>query len=265
MEIKLKNISYTYNANTKLAKEVLKNINLNCKDSNVYTILGSNDSGKTTLLEIINGLLDYKGNIEFIGRKKIKTGMIFQNPEDQFLKRTVKKELELTVSLLEPKKRKEKLEHILTRVGLDKTYLPKTIWKLSQSEMKKVALASMLLYNPNVILLDEPTIGLDEVSTDNLLKVIRYLKSKNKIIIIASKDIEFIHRITNYIYVINEGQIVLEGDKYEVFTNKKLSKYNIKVPQIIKFEMLAKEKNIKLDYRDDIRDLMKDVFNNVNK
>ena len=261
MEIKLNHVSYSYNENTKIKKEVLKDINMFFKSKNIYFILGESGSGKSAILELLVGLLKpTKGKIKW--EFKMRKGMVFKNPEEQFLKKIVKDELKITAPVINYKKREEKMIHILKRVGLSEKYLDKRIIDLSQSETKKLALASIILYNPDVFLLDEPTVGLDNKSKDELLKMLRYLKSLNKIIIIVSKDVDFVNRIADYIYILDKGKIKLEGNKYDVFTNKK---YKGRLPKIIEFEMLANKKGIKLEYRDDIKDLMKDVYYHVNE
>lgn len=270
MEVKLNNVGYSYNLNTKLEQEVIKNIDLVFKENKINTIISTSGGGKTTLMEILAGLLiPTSGSITFIKKGKEAllptVGLAFKNPEDQFFNRTVKKELEFAINDLPKTKKDEKIKEGLKSVGLGLEYLNKNPFNLSKGEMKKVALASILIYNPKIILLDEPTIGLDDKSKKNLMILLRKLKDKNKTIIITSRDTDFIHQVADYLYVIKNGEIVLKGNKYDVFTNDMLVEMNIELPKIIEFSKIVNNKKIKLGYHDDIKDLMKDIYRHVGK
>ena len=154
---------------------------------------------------------------------------------------------------------------ILQMVGLNETYLKRNPFTLSSGEKRKVAIASILIHDPEVIILDEPTIGLDNASKKNIIKTIKSFKTKyNKTVFVISKDTDLLLKICDYVVVLNKGQVVLEGNKYDVFTNKNLEDYGVKRPDIINFEMLAlNKKKVKLVYRDEINDLMKDVYRYV--
>lgn len=273
MEIELKNIDFVYKKINYQQKEVLENINIKFKEGKISSIIGKSGSGKTTLLEIINSLLiPTKGEviINNMSNKNVKKeiGMVFQFPEEQFFNQTVKQELELTLRLNDYKINQidKRIIEVLAMVGLNDTYLNRNPFKLSNGEKRKLALAEVLILNPKVILLDEPTIGLDSKSKNDIIKLLRLLKNRyNKTIIIATHDMEFIHKITDYIYVLDNKNIILEGDKYKVFKQeKKLNKLGIKVPYTISFSNKVLEtKNIKIGYRDDINDLIKDIYRYV--
>lgn len=267
MEIKLENICY---------KNIIKNVNLNIKQNSIFAIMGKSGSGKTTLSEIID-LLTFpdSGNITFdkdlIGKDNFKMnksniGLVFQFPEEQFFCNTVEKEIEFGLNYLNKdiNQIKKRVKDSLLMVGLDDSYLKRNIVSLSTGEKRKVAIASILAFNPNIIILDEPTIGLDEISKTNLIKILKMLKSKyNKTVIIISKDSDLVHSICDGVVIIDNGAVVLSGNKYDVFT-KDVEVYGVKKPKIIEFEqMVYKKKNIKLLYRDDINDLMKDVYRSV--
>ena len=152
----------------------------------------------------------------------------------------------------------------LLMVDLDATYLNRNPFTLSSGEMRKVAIASILAFNPKVIILDEPTIGLDNQSKKNLIKIIKLLKTRyKKTIIIVSNDTDLLLQIAEHIILLDKGKIIYDGNKYEVF-KQDLEKYGLKKPKIIEFEQLVLEKkHIKIGYRDDINDLMKDVYRHV--
>jgi energy-coupling factor transport system ATP-binding protein len=271
MEIKLNNINYTYKDNM-CKKKVLSNINLHIEEKSINAIMGKSGSGKTTLIEILDGLvIPTSGSIRISGIKnnvKDKIGMVFSNPNDQFFLDTVEKEISFATKHLN-KKVKDVKKHVidsLFMVGLDESYLNKNPFNLSSGEKRKIAIASALCINPKILILDEPTIGLDNESIDNLIKLLKLLKNKyDKTIIVVSKDSEFIHKIADNIIVLSDGKIVLSGNKYDVFT-KDIESYGLKKPKIIEFEQLVRnKKNIRLLYRDEINDLMKDIYRHASR
>ena len=280
MEVKFNNVYYTYNEKTPLSKLVLGNINITFKEGTINGIIGRSGSGKTTMIELINALiLPTKGNItvgsKLISRtRKIKNinnlryriGLVFQYPEEQFFCKTVKEEIEFGMKYFKKnvKSMEKHVSDALLMVGLDDSYLTRNPYTLSSGEMRKVAIASILAFNPKIVILDEPTIGLDNSSKENLIRIIKLLKNRyHKTIIIVSNDTDMLHRISDHIVLLDKGKIILEGSKYEVF-KQDIEKYGIKKPKIIEFEELVyKEKKIKIGLRDDINDLMKDVYRYV--
>ena len=266
MEIELKNVDFTYEKINYEKKEVLKNISMKFEAGKITSIIGKSGSGKTTLLELIDNIIvPTKGEIIIEDVNKI--GFLFQFPEEQFFNQTVKKELEVILKLSDYKKDINKRIHdVLEMVNLSEDYLNKNPFNLSSGEKRKLALASVLILNPKIILLDEPTIGLDDKDKNEMIKLIRMLKNRyNKTIIIASHDMNFIHKITDYIYVLDNKKIIMEGDKYTIFKQEeKLNKIKIKVPNLISFSnKVLKTKKIKIGYRDDINDLIKDIYRYV--
>lgn len=266
MEIELKNVDFTYEKINYEKKEVLKNINMKFETGKITSIIGKSGTGKTTLLELIDNILvPTKGEIRIEDVNKI--GFLFQFPEEQFFNQTVKKELEVVLKLSDYKKDiNKRINDVLEMVNLNDDYLNENPFNLSSGEKRKLALATVLILNPKVILLDEPTIGLDDKDKNEMIKLIRMLKNRyNKTIIIASHDMNFIHKITDYIYVLDNKKIIMEGDKYSIFKQEdKLNKIKIKVPNLISFSnKVLKTKKIKIGYRDDINDLIKDIYRYV--
>ncbi len=279
MEIKYNNVSYVYNDKTPLKKLALKNINLTIQEGKVNALIGTSGSGKTTLVELLNSLLvptkgevivdkdviSSKSRIKNISALRRKVGIVFQFPEEQFFNLTVKKEVEFgLISFNYRTNEKEKrVSDALKMVGLDDSYLERDPFKLSNGEKRKVAIASILVFNPKIIVFDEPTIGLDYDSKKNLLKLIRLLKNRyNKTIIIISHDIDFIHSISDYVILLDNGQVILTGNKYDTLGNPDvLKKYNLPIPKVIEFSYkVLKNKGIKMGYRDDLNDLLKDIY-----
>lgn len=278
MEIKFNNVSYTYNPNSPIKKKALSNINLSIKEKQINGIIGRSGSGKTTLVELLNALLiPTSGNIkvdEFIIQKdkkivnvnnlRVNIGLVFQFPEEQFFNLKVRDEIKFGMKYFDIKidEIDDRCSEALKMVGLDDSYLNRDTFKLSSGEMRKVAIASVLAFNPKVVILDEPTIGLDSSSKKNLINLIRLLKVKyDKTVIVITHDVDLLHQISDYIFVLDNGKLVLEGDKYQVFTSEELLNYGLIPPKIIEFEKLVlKKKNIKIGYRDNVNDLIKDIY-----
>lgn len=280
MEVKFNHVFYVYNEKTPLSKMVLGDINTTFKEGKITGIIGKSGSGKTTLIELINALIiPTKGNIQVgsriisktrkiknINNLRYKIGLVFQVPEEQFFCKTVKEEIEFGMKYFKKsvKSIEKHVSDALIMMGLDESYLNRNPFTLSSGEMRKVAIASVLAFNPKIIILDEPTIGLDNKSKENLIKIIKLLKNRyKKTVIVVSNDTDLLLRISDNVILLDKGKIILEGNKYDVF-KQDISKYGLKRPKIIEFEQLVLEKKgIKIGYRDDINDLMKDVYRYV--
>ncbi len=283
MEIKFNNVSFSYNVKSPLEKEVLKDINIEIENGKITGLIGKSGSGKSTMVQLINALnFPTKGNLEvgtFIidsKKRKIKKvndlrvniGLIFQFPEEQFFNMTVFDEISFGMKYFKFKTAdiEKRVVNALKMVGLNKDYLYRNPFTLSSGEKRKVAIASILAYNPSIIILDEPTIGLDSISKKKLVELIRTLKNRyKKTIILVSHDVDLIHQISDKIIVINDGKVVLDGNKYDVFKHEaELKKYGIKLPKAIEFSNLVyKKTGKKIGYRDDINDILKDVYRNA--
>ena len=280
MEVKFNHVFYVYNEKTALSKMALGDIDTTFKEGKITSIMGKSGSGKTTLIELINALIiPTKGNIQVgsriisktrkiknINNLRYKIGLVFQMPEEQFFCSTVKEEIEFGMKYFNKsvKSIEKHVSDALIMMGLDDSYLNRNPFTLSSGEMRKVAIASILAFNPKVIILDEPTIGLDNKSKENLIKIIKLLKNRyKKTIIVVSNDADLLLKISDHVILLNKGKIVLEEKKYDFF-KQDISKYGLKRPKIIEFEQLVLEKKgIKIGYRDDINDLMKDVYRYV--
>ncbi len=150
-------------------------------------------------------------------------------------------------------------------VGLNKSCLNKKIKSLSSGEKKLLQVAISLIYNPSIIIFDEPFVELDYSNQKKLIKLIKALKEKyHKTVIIASNNANILYEITDDIVILKKGRILAADNTIKVYQNTNLLKENeVDVPDLIKFTMLAKEKKVKLSYHRDIRDLIKDVYKHV--
>jgi ABC-type cobalt transport system, ATPase component len=276
MEIKFQNVEFSYRRSS---SKILNGINLEIEEGKVTGIVGPSGSGKTTMIEMINALkIPTKGKV-IVGdtiissRKKIENirkfrsniGLVFQFAEEQFFCDTVEKEISFAMEQFNYSNEeiKNSIKKVLEIVELDESFLSRDPFSLSNGEMRKVAIASILSYDPEVLILDEPTIGLDMTSKRNLINILTTIKIRyNKTIIVVSHDVDFINTISDNVVILKEGIILVSGNKYDVFKNEQLLLENgIVLPKIIEFENLVLvEKKVRLGYRDDINDLVKDIL-----
>lgn len=270
MAIVFDKVTYKHDPNKK--KNAINNISIEISNNQICGIIGKSGSGKTTLLELIDGLIKpQKGKvlIDEIDINKDKSirkdiGFVFQFPEEQFFQTSVKKEIEFAIKNYGIKNKK--IKDLLKMLGLNENILNKKLSSLSNGERRMIAIASILVYNPKIILFDEPTIGLDYKNKSKIIQLIKNLKNRcNKTIIIVSHDIDLLYRICDNLIILSEGKLILYGDPHSVYNEKNLiDKYDISIPKILEFERLAKEKkNKKLMHSNNINDLIKEVYRNV--
>lgn len=271
MEIKFDKVNFTYKKINYCEHEVLKNINIKLKAGKINAIVGKSGSGKTTLLELITGILKPTTGKVLIAEKEIDNlnnafdiGYVSQD-NNQFLQKTVKEELEMLLKLYnyKLKEKNKRINDSLIMVGLNEKYLNLNINNLSSGEKKKLALASALILNPSILIIDEPVIGLDRKTKEELKKIFRILKTRyNKTIIFVSNNLDFVLEVADYVYVLYDKEIVLEGKKIDVLSKTDiLKKYEIIGPNITSFENLVlTKKQIKIGYRYEINDLIKDIY-----
>lgn len=271
MEIKFDKVNFTYKKINYCEHEVLKNINIKLKAGKINAIVGKSGSGKTTLLELITGILKPTTGKVLIDEKEIDNlnnafdiGYVSQD-NNQFLQKTVKEELEMLLKLYnyKLKEKNKRINDSLIMVGLNEKYLNLNINNLSSGEKKKLALASALILNPSILIIDEPVIGLDRKTKEELKKIFRILKTRyNKTIIFVSNNLDFVLEVADYVYVLYDKEIVLEGKKIDVLSKTDiLKKYGIIGPNITSFENLVlTKKQIKIGYRYEINDLIKDIY-----
>ena len=193
-------------------------------------------------------------------------GFVYTDPSAMLFNKTIKQELGFGLKYFKYKLDKKEIRILdaLKLVDIPEYYLNKKITDLSLTEQKKIAISSVLIFNPNIIILDEPTIGLGTKEKENLKKLLILLKEKyNKTIILLTKDTDFAYKVTDKAHLLYRGSIVASGDK-EIMTNEKLMDgYGLKLPEIVKFIKFANEKGIKLTLTDNILDLIKEVYRNA--
>lgn len=272
MQISLKNVSYTYNYKTPYAREVLKDINLNVEEGSYTVIIGKTGSGKSTLIEHINGLLlptrgEVLVNNVLINNPKSKkekrelakklkvlrqdVAVLFQFSEQQLFETSVLKDIifaPLNYGISE-EKAISKAKELIKLVGLDESYLDKSPFELSGGEMRKVALCGVLALEPKVLILDEPTVALDYKSREEIMTMVKKLKDElNMTIVLISHNMNYVLEYADKVFVLKNGKINFEGTVEELFTDETLLKENsLEQPELLKFYNKLQENNIKLD------------------
>ncbi len=259
MGIRFQNVGFSYE---KIASETLKNVNLQIERENEFiTILGHTGSGKSTLVQLMNALnLPLEGMIEVAGVKiypknkellkpiRRHVGLVFQFPEYQLFEETVLKDV-----MFGPKnflgKEADVLEEAklaLKMVNLDPTLYDRSPFNLSGGQMRRVAIAGILASSPNILVLDEPTVGLDPKGKTELLEMlVKIQKETNKTIIIITHDMNLVARYSKRCIVLDEGEIVYDGSKNEMFENEAfLEKHNLSLPDVSKLAKMLKNKGL---------------------
>ncbi|CAB3288588.1 Energy-coupling factor transporter ATP-binding protein EcfA [Methanocaldococcus lauensis] len=245
--------------------EVLKGINFKVKKGEIVSILGPNGAGKSTLFLHFNGILKPTRGEVLIKGKPIKynkkglievrktVGLVFQNPDDQIFAPTVQDDVAfgpLNLGLPEDEVR-ERVKEALKAVGMWE-YRDKPPHHLSGGQKKRVAIAGILAMRPEVIVLDEPTAGLDPVGAAQIMKLLYDLNKKGMTIVISTHDVDLVPVYADKVYVIYNGKILKEGTPQEVFSDvETIRKANLRLPRVAHLvEILNKKDNIpiKLGY-----------------
>ena len=248
MSMKLENVSFTYSPGTAYEIHALKNMNLEIQDGEFIGLIGHTGSGKSTLVQHFNGLMKatsgalyYNGeNIygEGYSMKKLrsKVGLVFQYPEHQLFEVDV-----LTDVCFGPKNQglsKEEAEEraikALQMVGLKEKYYTQSPFELSGGQKRRVAIAGVLAMEPEVLILDEPTAGLDPKGRDEILDQLKRIHEERHItIILVSHSMEDVAKYVGRIIVMNQGEAMFDGTPKEVFAHyKELEKIGLAAPQV---------------------------------
>ena len=272
MQISLKNVSYTYNYKTPYAREVLKDINLKIDEGSYTVIVGKTGSGKSTLIEHINGLLlPTKGEVAVDNilitnpqskkerrelAKKLKilrqdVAVLFQFSEQQLFETSVLKDIifaPLNYGVAE-EKAILKAKELIKLVGLDESYLDKSPFELSGGEMRKVALCGVLALEPKVLILDEPTVALDYQSREEIMAMVKRLKEEfDMTIVLVTHNMDYVLEYADKVFVLKNGEISFEGKVEDLFLNEQVLKENsLELPGVLKFYKKLEANNIVLD------------------
>ena len=247
-KIKLQDVSFFYGKGTAYCKEALKNVNIEIKEGSITGLIGHTGSGKSTMLQLLNGLatpsegkvlldgIDIWEKPKEIGKVRFRVGLVMQYPEYQLFEETVEKDIaygpkNMGLNELEIA---ERINEAIDFVGLSPDVLQKNPFDLSGGQKRRVAIAGVIAMRPEVLVLDEPAAGLDPQGRDVILDgIFKYREKTGATVVIVSHSMEDMARLCDDIIVLSHGEVVLNGTRDEVFKESQmLEKIGLAVPQI---------------------------------
>lgn len=270
MSIKIHQLEHVYNPNTPFSHAALKGINLEIPEGKVTAIIGQTGSGKSTLVQHLNGLLiPTAGTLDICGyhiqpllkikdvkqlRKEV--GLVFQFPEYQLFEETIEKDIAFGPKNfgVEETEASQLVRNILPVVGLDESYLDRSPFELSGGQKRRVAIAGILVLDPKVLVLDEPTAGLDPQGAKEMMTLfMRLNREQNKTVLLVTHDMEHVMKYCDHVIVLDHGAVKQTSDVKTFFEHPEwIVNIGINPPSIIRLKMRLKEADF--DIPDEIID-----------
>ena len=258
--IKIENLDFVYQKGMPDERKVLHDINLEIEDHDIVAIIGHTGSGKSTLIQHLNALIRPKsGRIMVNGtditapktdlkevRKKV--GMVFQYPEYQLFEETIYKDIAFGPKNmgLSDDEIEKRVYDAMDMVGLSRDLKDRSPFELSGGQKRRVAIAGVLSMNPEILILDEPTAGLDPHGRDSLLNRIENLHKNTDItVIFVSHSMEEVARLAKHVIVMNDGHVYASGAVSEIFSmGYELQKIGLNIPQVTQLALKLREKGV---------------------
>lgn len=259
MSIKIDNLTHVYMKGSPFEKKALDDVSININDGEFVALIGHTGSGKSTLIQHINGLLKPHAGKIFVNdvditdkntrlseiRKKV--GLVFQYPEYQLFEETIEKDIAFGPKNLglSDEEINARVRRAMNMVGLDyDTYKNKSPFDLSGGQKRRVAIAGVVAMEPNVLILDEPTAGLDPKGRDDILNQVKHLHDEYKMtIILVSHSMEDVAKVADRILVMHKGKCILDGKPEKIFKEiDTLESVGLAVPQVTYLMKALKEK-----------------------
>ena len=263
MSLKLEHVTYTYNPGTAYETHALKDVSLEIPQGQFVGVIGHTGSGKSTLIQHFNGLMRPTSGTVFYNEEDIwqegyslkrlrsKVGLVFQYPEHQLFEADVLSDVCFGPKNqgLSQEEAQERARTALKQVGLKEKYYASSPFELSGGQKRRVAIAGVLAMEPEVLILDEPTAGLDPKGRDEILDQIAWLHEERKIsVLLVSHSMEDIARYVERILVMNHGEKVFDGVPKEVFSHyKELEAIGLAAPQITYIMHALRENGLQTD------------------
>lgn len=260
MDIIFKEVEHRYQVNTPFERIALHDLNLNIQSGTFLAVIGHTGSGKSTIIQHLNALLKPTAGEIQIGERTIKAnrkeknlkairqqvGVVFQFPEHQLFEETVEKDIAfgpMNYGVSE-EEAKQKARELIKLVGLPEDILTRSPFDLSGGQMRRVAIAGILAMNPNVLILDEPTAGLDPRGRQEIMNMIyRLHKEKGLTTILVTHSMEDAAMYADELIVMNKGTVAMKGSPREVFgQHTQLKEYGLDVPESLRFMLKLQEK-----------------------
>ncbi|MFO7612075.1 MAG: energy-coupling factor transporter ATPase [Clostridia bacterium] len=244
----MRDVNYTYMKGSPLEKQAIFDISLDVQKGEFLAIIGHTGSGKSTLVQHLNGLIKPdSGTITVAGMPtkgkglkelRRKVGIVFQYPEHQLFEETIYKDIEfgLLKQGIDEKERERRVKETAAVLELSDEILAKSPYELSGGQKRRAAIAGILVLEPEILILDEPAAGLDPAGTRELFDIVTSLYNEKHItVILVSHSMELVAEYASRIIVMNEGRIVIDGSPGEIFMQAEyLEKIGLGVPQITK-------------------------------
>ncbi|MFV0382112.1 MAG: energy-coupling factor transporter ATPase [Breznakia sp.] len=279
MSIKFQKVSHLYDAASAIAYPALKDVSIEIKKHRFTAIIGHTGSGKTTLVQHLNALLlassgtvivdDYRiGNdkkVKDLKQLRKKVGLVFQFPEYQLFEESVVKDVAFGPKNfgVSEEAALQLAKRALLQVGLDESYLGKSPFELSGGQKRRVAIAGILALDPDILVLDEPTAGLDPQGAKEMMELfIKLQREENKTIIMVTHDMEHVYKYCDYVVVLEDGKVLLEDETLHFFQNKKvLDRLHITLPKAMQLKYAFIEKGIDIQANSyHIEDIIQDAL-----
>jgi len=261
MKIELKNLKHIYNENSVFEKVAVNDVTLEINSGEMVALIGHTGSGKSTLIQHMNGLLKPTSGKVVIDSEDIHTsknslreirrrvGLVFQYPEHQLFERTIYKDVAFgpTRMALSQEEIDQRTTDALTSVGLGKELYEKSPFELSGGQKRRAAIAGVLAMRPEVLILDEPAAGLDPRGRDEILSQIKHMHTTLGItVVLVSHSMDDAARLSERVFVMNQGQLFCEGSPSQVFSQvERLESIGLDVPQISKLILQLSKKDKK--------------------
>lgn len=252
MSIEFKKVNYIYGENTPFSYIALKDVSLKIPQGSFTALIGHTGSGKSTLIQHINALLlPSNGEVDIdefvirVGEKpevlkplRKKAGLVFQFPEYQLFEETIEKDIIFgpTNFGMSEEEAKERAGKVLKLVGLDESYLERSPFELSGGQKRRVAIAGILAMEPDILVLDEPTAGLDPQGAKEMLELFKKFQESGKTVIMVSHDMNHVLQYCDHVVVMNHGEVERYCDVDELFSERDyLESMSIDLPVITDF------------------------------
>lgn len=279
MRIKCENVTYVYNKKDPNRYDALKDINLEIEKADFVALVGKTGSGKSTLVQTFNALIKptsgytqidnfyISGDKKFL-KEKLKTlseedrkdnkklyllrkkvGLVFQFPEYQLFAETILKDVMFgpkNFKMSDEEAKKVSIE-ALKSVGIDESYFNKSPFELSGGQKRRVAIAGILASSPDILVLDEPTAGLDPDGKLEIMTLVKKIHESGKTVIVVTHDMDVVMNYATKVIVLNDSKLVKITTPKELFNSEDVDKYSLEIPTLYKLKKLLIEKHYKKD------------------
>ena len=261
--LRTENLTFSYNTGSPVKRAAINNVSFELEKGQTLGIIGHTGSGKSTLVQTLNGLIKPECGTVFLDgeslwnnpkqvyQKRFRVGLVFQYPEYQLFEETVYKDIAFGPKNmgLSEKEIDFRIKKYTSLLGLSEEFLEKSPFDLSGGEKRRVALAGILAMEPEVLVLDEPTAGLDPMGRENLFKAIElYKKERSAAVIIVSHSMEDLARLSDMLLVMKSGEAMMFGTVDQVFSrHEELWQMGLDVPMVTKILLELKAMGINVD------------------